>query len=130
MTKMQKLINEIENMVKEMKKEIYVWSGSGYVLDTIDVTEYLGDRNEISIEEVAMLCLKNNVGEIISEDTFVALADEMVASGYTDVETFESLSEEWCYCDLTMFDDVPSEYRICYLLIDNLRCSENIEIHS
>lgn len=130
MTKIQKLMNELEEMAREMKKEVYVWSGSGYVLDTIDVTEYLEDRNDISIEEVAMLCLKNNVGYVISEDTFVALADELMASGYTDAETFESLGDEWVYCDLTTFDDIPKDFRICYLLIENLHCSDNIEIHS
>ncbi len=130
MNKMQKLLNDINDIVKELPKEIYLWNNSGYILDTLNVSEYLADRNNISIEEVAWLALQNNVGLIISEDTFVALADELVASGYTEAEAFETLGEEWAYCDLTSFDNVPDDFKICYLLIDNLRCSDNIEIHS
>lgn len=130
MNKIQKLINEIENMTKEMKKEIYLWNNSGYILDTLDVTDYLEDRNEISIEEVAYLALKNNVGLIITEDTFIDLVEENLSYGMGEVEAYENVEEQYCYCDLTSFDDVPADYKICYLLIDNLRCSDNIEIHS
>lgn len=130
MNKIQKLINEIENMTKEMKKEIYLWNNSGYILDTLDVTDYLEDRNEISIEEVAYLALKNNVGLIITEDTFIDLVEENLSYGMGEVEAYENVEEQYYYCDLTSFDDVPADYKICYLLIDNLRCSDNIEIHS
>lgn len=130
MNKIQKLINEIENMTKEMKKEIYLWNNSGYILDTLDVTDYLEDRNEISIEEVAYLALKNNVGLIITEDTFIDLVEENLSYGMEEAEAYENVEEQYCYCDLTSFDDVPADYKICYLLIDNLRCSDNIEIHS
>ena len=131
MNRMQKLINEIENIMTEMPKEIYLWCGSGYVLDTMDVTEYLEDRNEISIEEVCMLAIKNKVGLVISVDTFRELVKETVYyDQVTEEEAEEMLECQWCYCDLTMFDDVPAEFEICYLMIDNLRCSDNLEIHS
>lgn len=131
MNRMQKLINEIEKTAIEMPKEIYLWCGSGYVLDTMDVTEYLEDRNEISIEEVCMLAIKNKVGLVISVDTFKELVKETVYyDQVTEEEAEEILECQWCYCDLTMFDDVTAEFEICYLMIDNLRCSDNLEIHS
>lgn len=130
MNRMQKLLNEIQDLITELPKEIYLWNNSGYILDTLDVTEYLEDRNEISIEEVAWLALQNNVGLIIDEETFMEQARELRADGYTDEEIANTLEETWCYCDLTSFDNVPNGFRICYLLIDNMRCSDNIEIHS
>lgn len=131
MNKTRRLINELEDMIRVSPKEIYVWSGSGYVLDTINATDYLGDREEISIEEVAWLCLQTNSGEVIAEDTFRDLVKEVMYFDKVDEETArETLEEEYCYCDLTTFDNVPEDYKICYLLIDNMRCSDNLEIHS
>lgn len=131
MNRIQKLINEIEKIRTDLSKEVYVWSGSGYVLDTLDVTEYLGDRNEISIEEVAMLCLKNNVGEVITCDTFRKLVDEsMYYDKVTEEEAEEIVEQTYYYCDLTGFDNIEKCFEICYLNIENLRCSDNIEIHS
>lgn len=131
MNRIQKLINEIEKIRTDLPKEVYVWSGSGYVLDTLDVTEYLGDRNEISIEEVAMLCLKNNVGEVITCDTFRKLVDEsMYYDKVTEEEAEEIVEQTYYYCDLTGFDNIEKNFEICYLNIENLRCSDNIEIHS
>lgn len=131
MNRIQKLINEIEKIRTDLPKEVYVWSGSGYVLDTLDVTEYLGDRNEISIEEVAMLCLKNNVGEVITCDTFRKLVDESVYyDKVTEEEAEEIVEQTYYYCDLTGFDNIEKSFEICYLNIENLRCSDNIEIHS
>ncbi len=131
MNRIQKLINEIEKIRTDLPKEVYVWSGSGYVLDTLDVTEYLGDRNEISIEEVAMLCLKNNVGEVITCDTFRKLVDEsMYYDKVTEEEAEEIVEQTYYYCDLTGFDNIEKCFEICYLNIENLRCSDNIEIHS
>lgn len=131
MNRIQKLINEIEKIRTDLPKEVYVWSGSGYVLDTLDVTEYLGDRNEISIEEVAMLCLKNNVGEIITCDAFRKLVDEsMYYDKVTEEEAEEIVEQTYYYCDLTGFDNIEKSFEICYLNIENLRCSDNIEIHS
>lgn len=128
MNKMQKLINEIEKTISEMPKEVYVWGGSGYVLDTLDVTDYLEDRNDISVEEVAMLCVKNNCGLIISEDGYEDLVKEIM---YYDKKNREERQEEldcqWYYVDLTPWD---VDIKRGYLLIDNLRCSDNIEIHS
>lgn len=131
MNRIQKLINEIEKIRMDLPKEVYVWSGSGYVLDTLDVTEYLGDRNEISIEEVAMLCLKNNVGEVITCDTFRKLVDEsMYYDKVIEEEAEEIVEQTYCYCDLTGFDNIEKCFEICYLNIENLRCSDNIEVHS
>lgn len=131
MNRIQKLINEIEKIRTDLPKEVYVWSGSGYVLDTLDVTEYLGDRNEISIEEVAMLCLKNNVGEVIACDTFRKLVDEsMYYDKVTEEEAEEIVEQTYYYCDLTGFDNIEKCFEICYLNIENLRCSDNIEVHS
>ena len=131
MNRMQKLINEIEKTAIEMPKEVYLWCGNGYVLDTMDVTDYLDGRNEISIEEVCMLAIKNNLGLVISREAFEDLVKETIYYDHvSEEEAEEILEEQWCYCDLTMFDDVPTGFEICYLMIDNLRCSDNLEIHS
>ena len=111
MNRMQKLINEIEKTIIEMPKEVYLWCGVGYTLDTLDVTDYLKDREEISLEEVCMLAIKNKVGLVISVDTFKELVKEYVYyDNISEEEAEEILEEQWCYCDLTMFDDVPTGF--------------------
>lgn len=78
---------------KGAKNVVYVYPGVGYSLQKIVTTE-----TEISIEELAYICIKSGKGMFVTDDTECEYDDRYV------------------FCDMSMFSMDNG-----YLLIDNIR---------
>lgn len=97
----------MKELLKKGNKKIYVWNGIGYNLDVITT-----NKKEISIEELAYICIKSGKGNFVRYSKAAREA----------IEQFEN--ECYCYCDMSAFNLENG-----FLLIENLR-SEKVEIYS
>ena len=94
---------------KNIKGYVYIWSGCGYSLQKLGI-----NKNEISIEELAFICIKGNKGIFINENDI----------NKEDIQEYDQ-SDIYCYCDMSLFGIDNG-----YLLIENIQVDKNIELHS
>lgn len=85
---------------RNAKNKVYVWKGYGYQLDVI-----VTNRNKLSIEELAYICIKSGKGCFYTEDG-------------------NQYDERYYYVDLSEFG-----LQNGYFLVENLK-TYNVEIHS
>lgn len=88
---------------------IYVYSGFNVYLQKVSVND-----TNISIEELAFICIKSGKGMFINEND---LAKE-------DIQEYDQ-SDIYIYCDMSSFG-----LNNGYLLIENMQVDKNIELYS
>lgn len=94
---------------KNIKGYVYVWSGCGYLLQKIGI-----NKNEISIEELAFICIKSGKGMFINEND---LTEE-------EIKEYDQ-SDIYYYCDMSFYGLDNG-----YLLIENMKVDNNIELYN
>ena len=81
----------MKELLKKGNKKIYVWNGIGYNLDVITT-----NKKEISIEELAYICIKSGKGNFVRYSKAVREAIEQFENTmmYVDQFYFENLRSE------------------------------------
>lgn len=97
-------------------KKIYVWCGSGYRLDDVDLSTY--ENDDICIDELCYLCKRQGIGWIIP---FNELSSD-------EIKQYEN-DESFAYCDISNYLENSSEENQYFMCIQELKAF-NIEIHS
>lgn len=103
--------SELNELLVKGQNVVYVWSGSGYLLDEVTTK-----KDQLSIEELAYICIKSGKGcfrtiSQIEKDEF-------------DVEMDYFENECYCYCDMSSYGLENG-----FLLTENLH-SFDVEIYS
>lgn len=88
---------------------IYVYPGFNVYLQKVSVND-----TNISIEELAFICIKSGKGMFINEDE---LSKE-------EIEEYDK-SDIYCYCDMSFFG-----LKNGYLLIENMIVDENVNLYN
>lgn len=110
------------SLLQKGKNSIFVYSGVGAWLEEVKTK-----RTEMTIEELAYICVKSNKGCFISmqdiqNEVLEFDSDDVTFNDY-EQEFYEN-NECYCYCDLSIFG-----LQNGYLLITNLK-TENVDLHS
>lgn len=107
------------DLLKKGKNKIFVWNGCGYSLQTITT-----HRTEMTIEELAYICIKSGKGSFITLSQVWKEAEEQEENPYAYEDRFYYENECYAYCNMFGF-----YMQSGYLLIENIRV-EGVEIHS